>query len=69
MISVIMSVYNNEDKLEEAIKSILNQTYKDIEFHIVDDKSSDSSLGVINLKKDSRIKIYSNSTTLVLQIT
>ena len=42
MISVIMSVYNNEDKLEEAIKSILNQTYKDIEFLIVDDKSSDS---------------------------
>ena len=52
MISVIMSVYNNEDKLEEAIKSILNQTYKNIEFLIVDDKSSDSSLEIlINLKK------------------
>ena len=48
MISVIMSVYNNEDKLEEAIKSILNQTYKDIEFLIVDDKSSNYSLEILN---------------------
>ena len=68
MISVIMSVYNNEDKLEEAIKSILNQTYKDIEFLIVDDKSSDSSLEILNKFKkiDSRIKIYSNSTNIGL---
>ena len=68
MISVIMSVYNNEDKLEEAIKSILNQTYKDLEFLIIDDKSSDSSLEILNKFKkiDSRIKIYSNSTNIGL---
>lgn len=63
-----MSVYNNEDTLEKAIESILNQTYKDIEFLIVDDKSSDSSLKILNKFKkiDPRIKIYSNSTNIGL---
>lgn len=68
MISIIMSVYNNEDSLEKAIESILNQTYKDIEFLIIDDKSSDSSLEILNKFKeiDSRIKIYSISTNIGL---
>ncbi|WP_051524685.1 glycosyltransferase family 2 protein [Pseudobutyrivibrio sp. MD2005] len=43
MISVIIPVYNVEKYLREAIDSVLNQTYKDIEIILVDDGSTDSS--------------------------
>ena len=46
-ISVIMSVHNGEKYLGEAIESILNQTFTDFEFIIVNDGSTDSSLRII----------------------
>lgn len=56
-ISVIMPVYNAGKYLEEAIQSILNQTYKDFEFIIINDGSTDESLKVIEKYKnlDDRI--------------
>ena len=42
-VTVVLPVYNGEAYLEEAIKSILNQTYKDFELIIVDDNSSDNT--------------------------
>ena len=61
MISVVMSVYNSENYLEEAILSILNQTYKNFEFIIINDGSTDRSLEIIEkyAKKDNRIKVIS----------
>ncbi len=59
-ISVIMSVYNSALYLREAVNSILNQTYKDFEFLIVDDKSTDDSLEILRSYSDSRIKIFEN---------
>lgn len=58
-VSVIMSVYNAELYLAESIESILNQTYKNFEFIIIDDCSTDSSLDILNIysQQDSRIKI------------
>ena len=52
-----MSVYNGEKYLAEAIKSILNQTYKNFEFIIVNDGSKDNSVEIIKnyMKKDNRI--------------
>ena len=47
MISVIMSVYNAEKYLKEAVDSILNQTYKNFEFIIINDCSSDNSLLIL----------------------
>jgi len=47
LISVIMSVYNTEKYLAEAIESILNQSYKHFEFIIINDGSSDNSLEII----------------------
>ena len=60
-ISVIVPIYNCEDYLEESIKSILNQTFKDIEIICVDDGSTDNSLSILNniASNDSRIKVSS----------
>lgn len=41
LISVVMSTYNVEKYVEEAINSILNQTFEDLEFFIIDDGSTD----------------------------
>jgi glycosyltransferase involved in cell wall biosynthesis len=54
-----MPVYNGEKYLGESIESVLNQTFQDFEFIIVNDGSKDSSLKIIKeyASKDSRIKI------------
>ncbi|WP_175629133.1 glycosyltransferase [Bacteroides acidifaciens] len=54
-ITVLMSVYNGEKFLREAIDSILNQTYKDFEFVIYDDCSTDSTSEIIKSYHDLRI--------------
>jgi glycosyltransferase involved in cell wall biosynthesis len=58
-VSVVMSVFNGEVYLAEAIDSILNQTFSDFEFIIVDDGSTDSSANIIQLFTDSRIQLIS----------
>ena len=68
IISVIMSVRNSEDTIRNSIESILNQSYKNFEFIIVNDFSSDSTLNILNeyKAKDKRIKIIQNKTKLGL---
>lgn len=60
LVSVVMPVYNGEKYLKESIESILNQTYKNIEFIIIDDCSTDSSFKIIQNFKDVRIKYLKN---------
>ncbi|MDD3266704.1 MAG: glycosyltransferase family 2 protein [Burkholderiales bacterium] len=62
MISVVMPVYNAEKYVAEAIESILNQTYSDFEFIIIDDYSTDNSYEIINkyAKADKRIRLFRN---------
>lgn len=57
-VSVVMSVYNGEKYLKEAINSILNQTFSDFEFIIVNDGSTDDSEKIIKSYRDKRIKLY-----------
>ena len=57
-ISVVMTVYNEENYLKAAIESILNQTFKDFEFIIIDDGSTDKSSKIIESYKDPRIIFY-----------
>lgn len=62
-ISVLIPTYNVENYVEEAIFSILNQTYKNIELIIVDDCSTDNTYDILKKisKCDNRVKLYKNS--------
>ena len=58
-VSVLMPVYNTKEEwLKEAIESILNQTFTDFEFIIINDGSSNNAKDVILSYKDKRIKYY-----------
>lgn len=63
-----MAVYNSEKFLSESIESILNQTFRDFEFVIIDDCSTDKSLGIIQKysKKDDRIVVIENENNIGL---
>ncbi len=60
VVSVVMSVYNGESYLREAIDSVLNQTFSDFEFIIINDGSSDKSLSIIQSFQDKRIVLIDN---------
>jgi len=59
LVSVITPVYNSEKFIEKTIESVLNQTYEDFEYILINDKSSDNSEQIIRnyMEKDSRIKL------------
>jgi glycosyltransferase involved in cell wall biosynthesis len=56
LLTVLMPNYNNGPFLKEAIDSILDQTYTDFIFIIIDDGSTDNSVELIKSYRDSRIK-------------
>ncbi len=65
LISVIMSNYNTpEEYLREAVESILNQTYSNFEFIIVDDFSDDNSVEIIQSYNDPRITVLKNNENM-----
>ena len=67
-ISVIMSVYNGETYLDEAIESVINQTFQNWELIIINDCSTDSTGDILNrfALKDERIKVHTNEVNLKL---
>lgn len=64
IISVVMPVYNAEKYLNEAIDSILSQTFTDFEFIIINDGSSDGSEAIILSYDDERIRYIKNNENL-----
>jgi len=64
MISICIPAYNNEGFIKETIESILNQTYKNFELIVVDDKSRDNTVKVVEEIKDARIKLFKNEKNL-----
>ena len=60
LISVIMPVYNAELYVEEAVRSILDQTFHDFEFIIVDDGSTDRTPEILRTFTDPRIRLLFN---------
>tara|TARA_Y100000816_G_C26084274_1_gene571911 strand:- start:896 stop:1591 length:696 start_codon:yes stop_codon:yes gene_type:complete len=67
-ISVLMSVYNDEKRVSKSIESILNQTFQDFEFLILDDCSTDNTYEICNYyaKKNQKIKLMKNNQNLGL---
>ncbi|MEE9339089.1 MAG: glycosyltransferase [Methylococcaceae bacterium] len=66
VISVLMPVHNGESFLSESIESILNQTFDDFEFLIIDDGSTDNTLEIIKSYTDPRIRLLSNKNNIGL---
>lgn len=66
LISVLMTVYNREKYIAQAIESVINSTYKNWELIIVDDRSKDASVAMAQSYevKDARIKVYVNEINL-----
>ena len=64
LVTVLMPVYNGSKYLDEAIESILNQTFIDFEFLIIDDCSIDNSIEIITRYHDSRIRLVENNNNL-----
>ncbi len=65
-VTVLLPIYNGEKYLKEAIESVLGQTFKDFEFLIINDGSTDNSVKIINSYQDPRIKLIYNEKNLGL---
>ena len=63
-ISVIMPYYNSEKYISESINSILKQTYRNFEFILLDDGSTDQSRNIVNSFTDPRIIKFVNETNI-----
>lgn len=61
VISVVMSVYNGGQFLKAAVRSILDQSFKDFEFIIIDDGSTDDTAATVQSFKDPRIRLLRQS--------
>src|SRR3990172_175176 len=57
-ISIIMPVKNRQKEIVEAIKSIINQTFRDWELLVIDDHSTDRTAKEVKTFKDQRIKYF-----------
>tara|TARA_B100001996_G_scaffold379634_1_gene365702 strand:+ start:1029 stop:1730 length:702 start_codon:yes stop_codon:yes gene_type:complete len=68
LVSVIMSVYNSESTIRDSIESILNQTYNNIEFLILDDSSTDSTFKIIKEYElnNKNINVFQNKENIGL---
>jgi len=66
LVTVLIPVYNGEKYVQTALKSILNQTYKNLEVLIINDGSTDGSHQIIVSTEDERIRYVHNKKNLKL---
>jgi len=66
LVSIILPTYNRDKHIERAIKSVLNQSYQNMELIIVDENSTDNTPKIVSelQKQDSRIIFSKNETKL-----
>jgi len=68
-VSVLISVYQSEKYVEECLKSLLNQTYKDYEIIIIEDPPYDNTKNIINIINNKKILYIRNENKLGLSKT
>lgn len=66
LVSVVISAYNDEKYIEDAIESILSQTYKNLEVIIINDASTDNTAKVLEQISDDRVLAFHNTENLKL---
>lgn len=66
LVSILMTSYNREQYISEAIESVLLSTYTNFELIIVDDRSKDKTVDIARsyAEKDSRVKVFINEKNL-----
>ncbi|HYX07533.1 MAG TPA: glycosyltransferase family A protein, partial [Bacteroidales bacterium] len=57
LISVVIPLYNKENYIERTMRSVIGQTFKDLEIIVIDDGSKDNSANIVKSIKDDRIKL------------
>ena len=64
LVSIITPVYNSEKYIWETINSVINQTYRNWEWIIIDDASTDRSVEIIekSLKNENRVRLVKKNT-------
>lgn len=68
LVSILTPAYNHGHYIEQTIRSVLNQTYQDWEWVILDDGSTDNTADIIKKYKDSRIRYFSQEHAGVPQL-
>lgn len=65
LVSVIVPVYNNEAYVEKCIRSIMQQSYSNLEILVINDGSKDHSLEILNklAREDKRIKLFNQENS------
>ena len=64
LVSVIMPAWNGENYVHETIQSVINQSYENFEFIIIDDCSTDSTAAILSSVSDSRVRVLVNERNL-----
>lgn len=56
-VNIYIPTYNSEKTISACVKSLLNQSYKNISITIINDCSTDNTLNVLKIFKDKRLKV------------
>ena len=70
IISVIVPVYNSEKYIEQCLRSIMDQSYKNLEIIVVNDGSTDETPAILKRlsSEDDRIKVYEQTNQGVAKL-